>query len=368
MTDFDLTSARLLRLQQEIDALLPGEDPKTRAGILRWLSLGARRGLDLMPPFRRMLTPFQKREPARQTAGWNDAAPESGRGLEIAVLPAPQRATLWPIRPKILAGELLSSWLWRTARAAGAPPRRFVRDAIGTDRPDLDREIDDVALARLAFRSGQSETALLRGTMRADVPLRYFGPFDRVLQALLRHGDLVLNRARRGRSTPIVQYCPICLDRGAAAYLRRSWRFSIAVVCCLDGCFLLDACWRCGAVLDALALGTPSTDVLCATCGARLSAAPSLHMPETLRDQQLLFAALRRMLFSREPERITPAGQATIDALAAGSLRGTNPANPAERHNAVMMEAWRIRNAGFGLQTGTKRKARDARVPEKARG
>ena len=91
-------------------------------------------------------------------------------------------------------------------------------------------------------------------------------------------------------------------------------------------------------------------------------------MPETLRDQQLLFAALRRMLFCREPERIAPAGQATIDALAAGSLRGTNPANPAERHNAVMMEAWRIRNAGFGLQTGTKRKARDARVPEKARG
>jgi hypothetical protein len=50
-----------------------------------------------------------------------------------------------------------------------------------------------------------------------------------VQQALLCHGDLVLDRSRRGRSTPITQYCPICLGRGAMAHLRRGWRFSIEV-------------------------------------------------------------------------------------------------------------------------------------------
>ena len=29
-----------------------------------------------------------------------------------------------------------------------------------------------------------------------------------------------------------------------------------------------------------------------------------------------------------------------VDRLSAGDLRGTNPANPADRHNAVMLEAW----------------------------
>jgi hypothetical protein len=342
--DFDLKSARLVRLQQGLDALLPGEDPIARAEILHWLSLGARQGLDLMPAFHRTLRSFQKHAPARRTAERNDAASESGATLAMEVLPAPHRATLWPVRPKLLPGELLSSWLWRTASEAGAPPRRFVHDVIGSHLPDVDR---DTAIARLAFLSGQPDDDLLRGTMRADVPPRPSDPFTRVQQALLRHGDLVLNRTRRGRSTPIIQYCPVCLGRGAAAHLRRGWRFSIEVVCVIDGCFLLDACWRCGATLDPLALGRPSIAFLCTACGVRLAAAPSLHMPETLHDQKILFAGLSCMLFAGESEHIMLAGQAYIDELSAGALRGTNPANPAERHHAVMVEADRLRDAAL---------------------
>jgi hypothetical protein len=53
-------------------------------------------------------------------------------------------------------------------------------------------------------------------------------------QALLRHGELVLNRSHRNRSTPIIQYCSICLGRGATAHLRRGWRFAVEVVCSID--------------------------------------------------------------------------------------------------------------------------------------
>ncbi len=194
--------------------------------------------------------------------------------------------------------------------------------------------------------------------MRADVPLRSFDPFTRVLQVLLRHGDLVLNRMRRGRSTPIVQYCPVCLGRGAAAHLRRGWRFSVEVVCFIDDCFLLDACWRCGALLDPLALGSPSLDFLCAACGARLAAAPALHLPETLQDQKILFAGLMCILFSSEPEPIMPAGQAYLDELSVGASRGTNPANPADRHAAVMVKAERIRDAATGPRARAKGRRR----------
>jgi hypothetical protein len=41
---FDLHAARLVRLQQDLDALLPGEDPIVRAAILRWLSVERGKG------------------------------------------------------------------------------------------------------------------------------------------------------------------------------------------------------------------------------------------------------------------------------------------------------------------------------------
>ena len=94
-----------------------------------------------------------------------------------------------------------------------------------------------------------------------------------------------------------------------------------------------------------MAGGTPSIDFRCVACGVPLAAAPALHMPETLQDQKILFAGLTCMLFSSEPLRIMMSGQAYIHELSTGALRGTNPANPAERHYAVMAEAERIRDA-----------------------
>lgn len=356
MPAFDLPAARLVRLQQDLDALLPGEDPIVRAAILRWLSVGARQGLDLMPAFRRTLRSFQQHAPARRTAARRDIPSDDGDDLVMEVLPALHRATLWPVRPKLLPGELLSSWLWRVARASGAPPRGFVRDAIGAHLANVDRDVDDATLARLAFLSGQHVADLRVAAMRGNVPLHGCDAFTQVQQVLLRHGDLVLNRVRRGRSIPIIQYCPVCLGRGAAAHLRRGWRFSIEVVCFIDGCLLLDACWRCGALLDPLADSSPSVDFRCVACGVRLAAAPALPLPETLHDQTVLFAGLTSMLVTRDRQRIL-AGQAYVDALSAGALRGTNPLNPADRHAAVMVEAARIRDAAARPRTKGRRRA-----------
>jgi hypothetical protein len=58
--------------------------------------------------------------------------------------------------------------LWRIARGLGAPPKRFAREVIGADLVDIDRDISDAAIARLAFLSGQPHDHLLRGTMRPD--------------------------------------------------------------------------------------------------------------------------------------------------------------------------------------------------------
>lgn len=341
MDGFDLTAARLVRLRQDIDALLPWHDAGTRQEIFRYLSMATREGLDMFPQFRAVIA----RRPALE-AQRADPAPVADHELEIDVLPEQRRVTLWPYRPHRLPDELLSSWLWRVARGIGAPPRRFALDAIGARLADVDRDIDDTAIDRLAFLSGQTREHLLRGTMRPDAGADPGDERGQVQQALLQHGDLALNRYRggRGRGVPVTQYCPVCLGSEHSAYLRRGWRFSLEVVCSEDGCFLIDACWRCGALLDPLSHAAPCASFVCRGCGAPLAKAPSVRMSETLEDQAAVYGELHRRL------RWVTAGLAEfrleeyIRRLSAGDLRGTNPTNAADRHCAVMLEAWALRH------------------------
>jgi len=345
MDGFDLVAARLVRLQQDLDALLPPDDSHLRQVMFDLLSIGVRDGLDLFPRFRDQLQWLAKRQSSQAPTASGTMEPVSSSGFEMEVLRAPHRATLWPYRPKRLPDELLCSWLWRIARGLDAPPKRFGLDAIGRRLDDVDRDIDDTAIARLAFFSGQSEEHLLRGTMRADVPIRPDDRHERVRQGLLRHGGLVLNRSRRGRSMPIIQYCPVCLDGENTSYLRRGWRLSLEVVCPIDGCFLLDSCWRCGALLDPLSQTVPCSEFLCVKCGAPFARAPSVRLAETITDQMLIYSELDRLAFFFSPDIFGIFAEEYIDALSAGDLRGTNPMNPADRHNAVMQEASRLREA-----------------------
>ena len=167
MDQFNLDAARFVRLRQDIDALLPDDDTAVREEICRLLVMGTGEGLDLFPQFRDVVGRWSK-----PRAGADSAPSILGEGLEIEALPERRRATLWPYRPLRMPDELLSSWLWRTSRGMGAPPRRFAVDAIGVRLADVDRDIDDAAIARLAHLSGQSSAYLRRGTMRADIETR----------------------------------------------------------------------------------------------------------------------------------------------------------------------------------------------------
>jgi hypothetical protein len=345
--NFNLEAARLVRLRQDLDALLPDDDPAVREEICRLLSISTGADLDLFPLFREAVG--HKSDPRM---GSDRQPMVSGGSLEMETLPERRRATLWPYRPTRMPDELLSSWLWRTTRGMGAPPRRFAIDAIGLRLADMDRDIDDAAIARLAYLSGQSPAYLRRGTMRADIQSETSDKREQVQQLLLRHGDLILNRYRggRGRAVPIVQYCPVCLGGVTTAWLRRGWRFSFEVVCSRDGCLLLDSCWKCGAFVDLLASTVPSLEFQCGKCAALLARAPSVRMNEAIPEQTLLYDELHRLAFGGAmnfapiPGRDSPA-QCYIETLSAGALRGTNPANAADRHNAVMLEAERLRAA-----------------------
>ena len=367
MDQFNLDAARLVRLWQDIDALLPGDDPAVREEICRLLVIHTSESLDLFPQFRDAVGRWSK-----PRAGADVAPSVLGEGLGMEALPERRRATLWPYRPHRMPDELLSSWLWRTTRGIGAPPRRFAFDAIGVRLADVDRDIDDAAIARLAHLSGQPPPYLRRGTMRADIEARTDDKREQVQQLLLRHGDLVLNRYRggRGRAVPIVQYCPVCLGGVTTAYLRRGWRFSFEVVCSRDGCLLFDACWNCGALVDLLSSTVPSLELLCRKCGAPLAKAPSLRMNNAVQEQAMLYDEIHRLTFGTAVN-FAPApgredlGRGYIETLSSGVLRGTNPANAADRHNAVMLEAARLRET-FKIKRNEQ--ARAARAATRAAG
>jgi hypothetical protein len=345
MDDFDLDAACLVRLRQDLEALLADVDTACRERIIALFSIRPRDGLEAIPQLRALLSPRPRAWPWPAPARENDARPVSDAEWEVEALPEQPRATLWPYRPKREPDELVSSWLWRIARGLGAPPRRFVLDAIGFRPVDVDREISDTAIDRLAFLSGQSREHLLGGTMRPDIEMRSGNRQERVQRALLRHGDLVLNRSRggRGRALPIIQYCPICLGTERTAYLRRGWRFSIEVACVEDGCFLLDACWKCGALLDPLAQTVPAIAFVCIKCGAPLAKAPSLRMLEAVREQTAIYEELHRLAFTLADDFVGPLALDYLERLSSCDLRGTNPDNAAHRHNAIMLEAWRLR-------------------------
>jgi len=299
LTEFDLRAARVARLRQYLEAALPTRDPHLLPDMIRVLAPWAAEGLDVI----RLVEPVFRRSgigsilPGPHDTGRHDSPPNLGGAGELGfdALPDHHRATLWPFRPRIRPDELLSSWLWRVASGIGAPPKRFALDAIGRQLADVDREIDDTAIDRIAFLSGHTPQQLLRATMRADVVADPCDEREHVQRLLLRHGDLVLNKRRSGCTRPIVQYCPVCLGE-PDPYLPRGWRFSFQIACFKDGCFLLDSCWNCGALLDPLAQAAPSSVFVCGKCGTPLASAPSLRIDGMVTDQALIYERLHSLV------------------------------------------------------------------------
>lgn len=222
---------------------------------------------------------------------------------------------------RLLPVELFSSWLWRTAVAAGVEPRRFALDVLGARCADIDRDVPDAALQQLALATGRRVEILASSTLREDWVETWTGradgraslvgapaasPVTLAEHVALREPRLLLARAgpkRNGRARPALQYCARCLDGDDPPHFRRGWRFAYEVACLRHRCRLRDACWHCGAAVELLDLRSTTPDPTCPTCAAALADAPcQIASIALIRRQRSIACLLHALAIHVDPE------------------------------------------------------------------
>ncbi len=236
-------------------------------------------------------------------------APPPGRSWAPPVDRHP--AWTFPLRPA--EGELLSSWLCRSAHAHGTGAHVFLScrfPGVTFWNRDVDRSAPAALLDRIDAVSGSpagtAEAASLRSWI---VTLGGVGP-DRASPG--GHVPFVLSSGvyHRERRLHGLQYCPACLSEGPARHHRRG-RLAFVVSCPVHGTVMRDACPGCDApvVPHRARLANLAS---CHCCGARLAVRAGEGEPG--RDLRSATALQARCLAALEG--VAPEGRDPADDLA----------------------------------------------------
>jgi hypothetical protein len=172
----------------------------------------------------------------------------------------------WPVRPEPLAGELLSSWLTRLARANGLPPNDLgvllgVGGKLWAARFDLAPRPGVIDF--LATMTGVDAEVIYGTTLVAEA---------RAFRRLL----LPLRLAAPATGSSWLQFCPECLAGDDQPYFRKIWRFASTAVCWRHRCRLADRCPRCSMPIGSFRHGALSGPTDCVECGQELRATKTL--------------------------------------------------------------------------------------------
>jgi hypothetical protein len=158
-----------------------------------------------------------------------------------------QSQSLWPIRPRPLPDELLSSWLVRLAHSHGLKVQTFCHLIFGGTLQVWNRDIDRLApswlLQELQGRTGISWEDVSKTTLRA---------YEKHLYRKFRTAGVLpwilnLKMYHRKRAGFGLQFCALCLRNDRVPYFRKLWRVALNTVCAIHGNLLPDRCPKCDA-------------------------------------------------------------------------------------------------------------------------
>lgn len=149
----------------------------------------------------------------------------------------------WPVHPKPLPGEVLSSWLSRTAAGNGLTLYQFRKVSL-PKTPGRGADIDLI----------DTPTFFEEAAHRALLPVETvfglgYAADEGVVYASRTKGNLEwispLTRAGYQARHPSIPFCPSCLAEDSEPYYRKQWRYGFAPVCERHG-LLTNECPGCG--------------------------------------------------------------------------------------------------------------------------
>lgn len=181
--------------------------------------------------------------------------------------PPKRSGVLWPIHPKPLSDELLSSWMIRIARAYGLTPASFWNCQAGPVHfRRVDYHVQDGLLKLISVATATRLERVVATTLRA---LPGFGI------------------ARHGGKEEVIRFCPACLDEDP--YFRRRWRLEFFMLCDVHEFALHNHCPICRGLvrLEQVPLGADSIAV-CHSCGFDLRRAPAIPLPTKAQTRAVL--------------------------------------------------------------------------------
>lgn len=190
-----------------------------------------------------------------------------------------QRLNVWPVHPRPLPDELLSSWMVRLAHSNGHKTQSFYafylgRSAVLWNR-DVDRALPPAVIGMLGEKAAISPASLEAMTLRAFNGYVYEDCSVKSNCSWL----LALGIRHRLRHAGGMQFCSACLAEDVVPYFRRTWRMAWATACTRHGLLLRDRCPKCSDPIQfhrvdmALKTSLPKNVKLtvCPTCGCDLA-------------------------------------------------------------------------------------------------
>ncbi len=210
---------------------------------------------------------------------------------------------MWPIHPKPLPDELLSSWMVRTARAYRIRPASFwKREAGRIHFRKVDLTAEDRLLRLMSARTGT--------------------PLERVRATTLL-GLRGCGLDWRGGHEDAIRFCPACLEE--RPYFRRRWRLEFFTICDVHEFFLDDRCPRCRGLVRMEQVPPSAESVtICHNCGFDLRRAPA-KAPAKAHAVSLLATRLLRVLDAGAPLQREEAAGTVVRAGVQVTARGRHP-------------------------------------------
>ena len=176
---------------------------------------------------------------------------------------------VWPIHPKPLDDELLSSWMIRIARAYGVKPSSFWNQFW---------PMADISFAIIDHGLKEGLLRLLSGKMSVS----YETTANTTLLPFAS-ADHMLLRATR------LRFCPCRLAQDVTPYFRRRWQMLPMLVCEVHSILLLAACQQCRERLHPELVPIEAASIAsCYRCGHDLRQSTTHPIPRSKKYERWL--------------------------------------------------------------------------------